>query len=854
MALLGVMTLWVCAVMAHDPSKYAAASVLADGKWGKVAVGQPGIQFISAATLRQLGFNDPTKVNVYGFGGRLSPDALLLTDPDDLPLLPSVKSDKGVWFFGHDYITWSRTGSSSGMPLSHTMHPYAEESWYFVSDREVTPAELPQASLPTTLPARQLADFWQPLLHEEDTYHPSSSGRIYLGEDFRATPNRKFTFPLTDRSENEYRISVSLAGKANTATDFTISIDGGKSTTAAISTLGTSQGEFLDTYLSSTSVNMTGVADSDNATVNIAYRSAGNVLFARLDYIELAYRRRIALRDGQIYFNTMESVATTAVISNASAGMRIWDVTDHIRPMEVSYTLSGSTASFAAPGGYHEYVAFSPMTGGYAVSNPTAVENQNLHALNSPDLLIIAPFEYLAAANTLAAHHREWDGLTVEVLTPEVIYNEFTSGTPDVGAFRRLMKMWYDRADSPASDEDAPRGRIQYCLILSRPTYDNKARMEATRNCGYPRIPIWQSPSGTSTETSFPCDDYIGMLRDSKSAADFTLGSEKLQVAVGRMPVTSVSEASAMVTKYLNYVTTPDPGRWRNQMLLIADDDETAHLTQTEDCYSSIISTPRGANFEIEKLYLDSFQEAQGSTGFTTPQVKERLLRKWNEGVNFINYIGHASTVGWTHEDLLNWNDLQNFSNKHLPFLYAATCEFARYDQDTQSGAEVLWANPSGGIIATVCPTRTVLIKPNGSLSKAFSEALFDSISMMKQGRRIGDIYRTAKNNYPSSDQNKLRFAILGDPAMRFSLPENVISITELAGVDFTQPDHDTPELPARGKPVVAGVVTDADGNVDTSFNGTIEIVLYDAEKVYTTLGQHSGNILNYNEIGRAHV
>ena len=87
-------------VSAHDPAGYAASSVLADGNWGKIRVSQTGIQFVSASTLRQLGFQDPQKVNVYGFGGRLQEDALRESDPDDLPMLPSVKSADGIWFFG----------------------------------------------------------------------------------------------------------------------------------------------------------------------------------------------------------------------------------------------------------------------------------------------------------------------------------------------------------------------------------------------------------------------------------------------------------------------------------------------------------------------------------------------------------------------------------------------------------------------------------------------------------------------------------------------------------------------------------------------------------------------------------
>lgn len=821
---------------AHDPAKYASSSVLSEGKWGKVKVEKSGWQFVSTATLRQLGFNDPAKVNVYGFGGRILPDLLLLSDPDDLPILPSVKTSAGIWFFGHNHVRWNFTGARN-LPFEHEAQPYADESWYFISDRAHEEPQLPVAELPASATA-EISTFTQMLLHENDLIHPSSTGRIYLGEDFRSTPTRNFTFDLTDKASDRFNYKVYFATYANKATTFTTSAEGGetvKSTVASGSKSGTSEEFDSDKYLNASTAIGEGMATSGKATVTVSFQSAGSVKIARLDYIELSYERNLKINNGQLYFQINPAESSRVNISGASSSLNVWDVTDPVRPKAIKLSINGSTATFVAPAGYHEYIAFIPEEAGNPVSNPTSVDNQNLHALNTPDMLIITPREYLSAANSIAEHHRSFNGFTVHVLEPEPIYNEFSSGTPDVGAFRRLLKMWYDRGQSPAPDNGETTGKIGYCLIMSRPTYDNKHIMESTRLTPYPRIPIWQSPNSFTEVNSYCTDDYIAMLDDG-DGLQFSLNSQPIRVAVGRMPFKSQNEATAMVKKYLNYVTNPGTGAWHNQMMLVADncddnDNRFNHFDQTESFLSYIKKFDEGKRFQIEKLYLDAYEKVMTQKGPTFPTAKERFLRMWNEGVNIMTYIGHASPVEWTDEKLFEWTDVQNMTNEKLPFLYAATCNFARFDQDTPSGAETLWSNPTAGIIATICPVRSVLILRNGVMTDNIGKNLFDK-NNHGVGRRIGDISIDAKNGV--KDDNRLRFTIIGDPAMRLNLPSHVVKVTSIGDNNLSDPDN-LPVLEARSRVEINGEIVNADGIKDSDFNGNVEITLYDAEKVIET-------------------
>jgi hypothetical protein len=59
------------------------------------------------------------------------------------------------------------------------------------------------------------------------------------------------------------------------------------------------------------------------------------------------------------------------------------------------------------------------------------------------------------------------DNMRVAVVTAGQVFNEFSSGTPDATAFRRLMKMLYDRA---ATAQDAPK----YLLLFGDGFADNR--------------------------------------------------------------------------------------------------------------------------------------------------------------------------------------------------------------------------------------------------------------------------------------------------------------------------------------------------------------------------------------------
>ena len=137
-------------------------------------------------------------------------------------------------------------------------------------------------------------------------------------------------------------------------------------------------------------------------------------------------------------------------LSGTSENTRIWDVTTSHTPIEVEYATANNDVARFAPSssGHHEYVAFNEDGQFPTPSFSGMISNQNLHANEIPDMIIISPQEFLEQAERIADMHRQLDTMRVLVVDHSLIFNEFSSGTPDVMAYRKLAKMFFDRGTS----------------------------------------------------------------------------------------------------------------------------------------------------------------------------------------------------------------------------------------------------------------------------------------------------------------------------------------------------------------------------------------------------------------------
>lgn len=815
-----------------SPERYAPSSALAKGNWVKINISTRGLQSVSRQALKNFGFSDPNAVYVYGYGGRMISEILSDAHPDDLPAVPVVRKDDGsILFYATGNIA-PIAGTSSEMVYDHTINPYGETSYYFLSD--VPPsAETPTIDLSNTEGREALSSATVQLVHERDLLQCATSGREYLGEDFKATKSQNFNFDLPDNVSGNARIRIRVGAHVSggASSSFIVSANGTR--LAATNNDKIPAVTSSDQYYAVTSSTKEAENVGNSLTVGIEYSQAGVVSTARLDWIEVEYERALKLKNSELYFQVNPTAPTAYTISGVSDKTVVWDVTApwDIREVKGSFNSSEKTLTIAVDEkGLREFMVFEPSAKGESVTGRVKVTNQDIHGMPTPDMVIITPDEFAPAAQRIADLHRMYDGMTVHVLSPEKIFNEFSSGNADVSAFRKLLKMWYDR-----SQVDTIGRKFGYCLLMGRPTYDQKAKNPETIKSRYPRTLIWQSPTGLTEATSYGTDDFIAMLEDETS--ERSMSARKLLVGVGRYTVTSAYEADIVADKLESYMTQPLYGAWRNNVMVIADDGDSAkHLEQAESAVTCMMQNGAGPNYAYERVYLDAFERKQTGAGLTFPDAKERMLTKWQkEGVSFINYIGHANPKEWGHEKLLTWNDINSMSNQHLPVVYAATCSFGKWDAEDVSGAEIILTNPAGGAIAVITPSRTVYISQNEHITNSVSNQLFlrDSIG---KGQRLGDVLRLGKNLTPTPDLNMLRFHLFGDPALRMPVAQYSVAIDSIAGMGVAENQADAPTVMARSSVRISGRIVNSKGET-ADFNGPLQFTLFDAEKSVETHG-----------------
>lgn len=824
--------IWSFMANAMGPGHYASNSVLTKGNWIKIEIRETGLHFISDSELTQMGLN-PEKVNIYGYGGGILSENL--DSPDDLPCLPSLKTDKGLIFFGQGPVKWELNNNGYST-FTHISDPYSDHAYYFLSDSGNEIKILTSKDfINEGGDKKEITSFTERLVHEIDLTSAMKTGRLMLGEDFKNNTSQTFKFELPGNI-GDVKVTTAFACKTSAGISTLVFTGNGVQ-------LGATTADRLpasDSKLISTTTTVKTIENpGESLDFNIKFNPTGTITTAGLDYIELEYERALEFNGSELYFYINPTEKSLVRISGCDANTMVAEVTDKINPMAITTTLKDGVIEFLTEKGYSEYVVFNPSQSFRHIETTVRIENQDLHSMASPDMLVICPEEYLSEAQRLADLHSATDGLTLGILTPEKIYNEFSSGKPDVTAFRKLLKMWYDRAGGAEGSYPAN------CLIMSRPTYDNKLITTVVRNAGYPRIPIWQSLDGESGTTSYSTDDYIGMLEDFQG--NFNITNSKINVAVGRMPVKSLKEAQTAIDKLESYMHSEDYGSWRNNVMVIADDqDSGVHVQQAEDCIEQMKESPKGSDMLYEKLYLDSYKLEYTATGASYPEAKTRMLSKIDEGVLFIDYIGHASSKEWGHEHILTWSDIEAMKNPRLPFIYAATCEFMEWDADEISGGEQLWLNPEGGVIGMICPSREVMITYNGELNRATSSYFFKT---KENGLplSVGEIMIKGKNE-SNTGSNKLRYGLIGDPSLKLGMARQTVKIDTLDTIAIELME-DFPVLKANSSVTLAGHIEDNKGKLIEDFNGILEFTVFDAEKAITTNGNgDEGEEMVYND------
>ena len=454
------------------------------------------------------------------------------------------------------------------------------------------------------------------------------------------------------------------------------------------------------------------------------------------------------------------------------------------------------------------------------------ITNQDHHADAATDMVIIIPTSQhlLAQAERLKAHHEQHDGLRVTIVPADELYNEFSSGTPDATAYRRYLKMLYDRATTP---NDKPR----YLLLFGDGAWDN--RMLTSEWSGYNTddyLLCYESENSFSQVNCYVSDDFFCLLDDEEviqnTNGNSTTYAGKPDVAVGRLPARTQDEAKTLVDKIISYAQNEYAGPWQNEICMMGDDGNDNSHMKTADKVATMIENTY-PNYNVDKIYWDAYQRTSSSTGYSYPDVTRLIKQQLQNGALMMNYCGHGAAYAMSHELVMKLTDFESQQSNYLPLWMTASCDIMPFDGQEENIGETVMLNSKGGGIAFFGTTRTVYATYNEVMNLAFTK------HVLTPGMAIGEAVRLAKcelvEKISDLTCNKLQYTLLGDPALQLNTPRQKMVVDSINGMPATQ-----------GIKLAAGSIVKITGHVelnnetDTDFNGIVTLSVRDAEETIT--------------------
>ncbi|HTO15281.1 MAG TPA: type IX secretion system sortase PorU [Edaphocola sp.] len=811
---------------------YQNHSVLSSGNWYKISINKRGVYKIDYAFLQSIGVNpasiNPNNIRVYGNGGTVMKEEVTDESPDDLVENHIEVHANGSTFGQNDYILFYANGPLKWKPnlvsqsYEHTQNYYENNSYYFLNFDLGTGSRIQNETALTGVTSQNIAIYDDYSVIEKDSISLSNIGKMWFGHFINRNNSINLPVNFSNLVDN-VNFKLQMAGVVDVGS---ISYKLYNSNNAVITNSNITPNGQSKFSLSSISGDF--IPSSSNAPLKLEANANSINAKTYLDYIRFNFKRTLSFTPGQLMaFRSFEQLNAPLgdkikfIINGVNSNVKIWNITDPLRPYSINPQLSGNTFNFLDTAGVlNEFVAFDNNS----FNIPTFVskiENQDLHGLAPAQYLIITRAELLTAAQELALFHNNHYGTTTQIATVEEIYNEFSSGGQDIGGIRNFIKMIYDRGNGVNELEDV--------LLLGAASFDYKDRISNNTNV----VPTYQTLASTGSADTYLSDEYFSLLDDGESI-NATNPGNYIDIGIGRVPARNLSEAQDYIAKVKRYVSNESFGEWKNNATFITDDYEPfmGFLKSAEIMSDELENANQ--TFLCNKLYSDAAPRVATAGGVKFPSITRGINNQILNGTFLMDYIGHGSPERWAVEEILYKGDVDQWTNKNkLPIFITATCDFGRFDNPTKEslGMDIVLKR-DGGAIAALTTTEQVYPGPNELLNKVYIQYQFGK-KTNGQYRSFGDAFKEAKNfanlsNGVGNQMNSRKFVILGDPALRPSLPTNNVLRDKIYELGQNNEPIETDTFKALGKYLLEGHIEDINGNLKSQFNGQVFVTLFD--------------------------
>lgn len=847
--LISILSAVTLTSMAFDKTVYASGSRLATGHWVKIKTTAEGIYQLSYDELKSLGFSNPSKVQVYGYGATELPsleNSYRADFPDDVqPVATRHTADGRILFYGQgdarmrsNYsISFSR---QSNEYFSHVRNPYDTASYYFLSDAAGVTAAPSVGHLDANADAEPLSSHIHVDFIEHETQNKFRGSSIFHGPSHTAGETISYTFNITDYKPTPshpmgsfyYKYALKSPSSVSLSTELPAKLFRDKNhpfdnepyypppydTDYIYQTFDRASG-----YISFSNPNLV----EGDFTFKVNVPGNANLIYCAEDYVMLRYPRANRLNEKSPFlvmnfpYNEKEAGRQVLFEGVPSGDLEVWNIDGALpRTFKATYNTDG-TAAVVLDGNTSTAISFRPSMTFDSPEIIGEIDNQDIHGAPTPDMLIITVADQEAHALEIAELHRRYQGLDVMVLVHDKVYNEFSSGSRDAMAYRRVAKMFYDR------DPD----KFRFLMFMGPAYFDNRCitGLYADRLVCYEQD---IESLAQSEITNFAADSYFAMLKDDYNHQKIHL--TMTQINVGRVSSINPSQASVYVKKVRDRFENPVPPEITNHVLLMCGaGDNNIHSSQAIEVFENM-------RRENPALTFTPAEAEAYPNGTNHTQLHANALI---DGVGYMVYIGHGSQTAISGWDVSYASGTQY---QYLPFVMFSSCDQFSFDHISNGLMETMIFTDGGGAIAGIAADRSVWIDYNQlsciPVSTAFAEA--------KSGTTYGELFRRSREIVLGMASkfadpippfcNVLSYNLAGDPALPVGAPAFSASVTSVDGADIAV---DGGTLKPFESASISGQIS-LDGKLASDFNGTVRVELFDGSHIVPTFNYY--NVANY--------
>jgi hypothetical protein len=464
-------------------------------------------------------------------------------------------------------------------------------------------------------------------------------------------------------------------------------------------------------------VPMSAVVNGNN---QISLRSVGaSNDISLVDTVSLRYTRSYMAHNSQIRF-TVPANQTVRVGGFDDNGIQVFEIGSDggvVREVGVDVQKVNRTAGFVLSRADYdrEFLAvyqrqFSRTVSRIEANNPSSWNSTQ----NSADFIILTPTVFRQEAETLA-QRRSAQGWGTVVVNVEDVYDEYSFGVRSVEAIRSFLE------DASSNWTLKPR----YVLLFGDSSYDQRNYLNQTNRDLIPTKLF---------DTQFMETSSDGWLADFDDD-----GIEDL--AIGRLPVGTQTEAANMLAKLLRY----DQQGNRNQRssLLVSD--------YFFESYGDILEDRLPGNVSAMRINRSQMSDSQ---------MRSDIIAMVQLNPMVVTYNGHGTTGVWANANVLRDTDVPGFANDKLAFFMLMTCLNGYSHNAYSDSLSEAFIKAQNGAIAVWSSSGSTYASGQIYMSQQATDDLFTQNPLP-----IGDLTRTAKQTTTDLDARRT-WQLIGDPTI----------------------------------------------------------------------------------------